>query len=240
MRPGGLADLDLPTVQKIHDLSEQEKVCDSGHTKVKIGEERTYQIERAPGFFYKVEHVQIKYGCVECDHEGENPQITLAEKPLQPIDKGMAGPGLLAYVVTSKFADYRVRGKAVFQMRAGLSWPGNRAGPQTSPNCGGQEPSWETSGAIPAAVIGVPGGPSIPYRTDAGVYECPLPCFGIPFISKNLDRYAKDGRYVPPRGAWRGGICAPYSGGLFLRCLGAHVSAFILSYHLKKRGYAML
>jgi hypothetical protein len=30
----------------------------------------------------------------------------LAEKPAQPIDKGMAGPGLLAYVVTSKFADY--------------------------------------------------------------------------------------------------------------------------------------
>ena len=25
---------------------------------------------------------------------------------MQPIDKGMAGPGLLAYVVTSKFGDY--------------------------------------------------------------------------------------------------------------------------------------
>src|SRR5205807_10321064 len=36
----------------------------------------------------------------------DNPQITLAEKPLQPIDKGMAAPGLLAYVVTSKFADH--------------------------------------------------------------------------------------------------------------------------------------
>jgi hypothetical protein len=30
----------------------------------------------------------------------------LAEKPLQPIDKGMAGPGLLAHVVTSKYADH--------------------------------------------------------------------------------------------------------------------------------------
>ncbi len=36
----------------------------------------------------------------------ENPQITLADKPVQPIDKGMAGPGLLAYVVTSKFSDF--------------------------------------------------------------------------------------------------------------------------------------
>jgi hypothetical protein len=35
-----------------------------------------------------------------------NPQITRADKPQQPIDKGMADPGLLAYVVTSKYADH--------------------------------------------------------------------------------------------------------------------------------------
>jgi transposase len=101
-----LADLDLPTVEKVHDLAEAEKVCSSGHTMARIGQETTYQIERAPGFFYRVRHVQIKYACVDCEQAGENPQITLAEKPLQPIEKGMAGPGLLAYVVTSKFADY--------------------------------------------------------------------------------------------------------------------------------------
>jgi transposase len=101
-----LADLDLPTVEKVHDLTEAEKVCSHGHAKVKIGEERTYQIERAPGFFYRVAHVRIKYACADCEHNGENPQITLADKPLQPIEKGMAGPGLLAYVITSKYADY--------------------------------------------------------------------------------------------------------------------------------------
>jgi hypothetical protein len=36
----------------------------------------------------------------------ENPQITLAGKPKLPIDKGMSGPGLVAYVVTSKYAGY--------------------------------------------------------------------------------------------------------------------------------------
>jgi len=39
----------------------------------------------------------------------------------------------------------------VSKMREGLSWPGDRTWPQTSPNCGGQEPSWETSGANGAA-----------------------------------------------------------------------------------------
>jgi transposase len=29
-----------------------------------------------------------------------------AAKPAMAIDKGLAGPGLLAYIVTSKFADY--------------------------------------------------------------------------------------------------------------------------------------
>jgi transposase len=29
-----------------------------------------------------------------------------AAKPEMAIDKGMAGPGLLAYIVTSKFSDY--------------------------------------------------------------------------------------------------------------------------------------
>ncbi len=97
-----------------------------------------------------------------------------------------------------------------------------------------------SSSVIPAAVIGVPGGPSIPYRTDSGVYEFPLPCFGVPFLTKNLDRFAKDGVYRPPRRVWRGAICVPYSGGLFLRCAGTRFSSLVLSYHLKKRGYAMV
>jgi transposase len=96
-----LADLDLPTVEKVHDLGEDQKAG-----LVKIGQEVTWQIERAPGFFYRIKHIQLKYARPDLEKAGENPQITLAEKPLQPIEKGMAGPGLLAYVITSKFADY--------------------------------------------------------------------------------------------------------------------------------------
>jgi transposase len=73
---------------------------------VKIGEESSWQIEYMPGFFQRVEHVRIKYACRGCEQNAMNPNIELADKPVQPIEKGMAGPGLLAYVVTSKFADY--------------------------------------------------------------------------------------------------------------------------------------
>ena len=41
-----------------------------------------------------------------CESNGNNPQMETAAKPETAIDKGIAGPGLLAYIVTSKFADY--------------------------------------------------------------------------------------------------------------------------------------
>ena len=72
----------------------------------KIGQESSWQVEYIPGRFERIEHVQFKYACRQCEHNAENPNIELAEKPSQPIDKGMAGPGLLAYIVTSKYADY--------------------------------------------------------------------------------------------------------------------------------------
>ena len=97
----------LPVTRKVHDLAEAEKPCPCcGNMREKIGEESSWQIEYIPGQFERIEHVQIKYACKHCEQNAENPHITLAEKPVQPIDKGMAGPGLLAYVVTSKFADY--------------------------------------------------------------------------------------------------------------------------------------
>jgi transposase len=97
----------LPVTQKIHDLPESDKPCPCcGQMRCRIGQEQTWQIEYIPGRFERIEHVQIRYACKTCEQSAENPQIALAEKPPSPIDKGMAGPGLLACVVTAKYADY--------------------------------------------------------------------------------------------------------------------------------------
>jgi hypothetical protein len=63
------------------------------------------------------------------------------------------GPNALIQIrePVNKFPDFGVQGEAVSEMREGLSWPGDRTRPQTSPNCGGQESSWEASGAKGAA-----------------------------------------------------------------------------------------
>jgi transposase len=97
----------LPVTRQVHDLADDEKPCPCcGQMREKIGQETSWQVEFLPGRFERIEHVRVKYACRHCEANADNPQITLAEKPLQPIDRGMAGPGLLAYVVTSKFADY--------------------------------------------------------------------------------------------------------------------------------------
>ena len=59
-----------------------------------------------PGHFERIHHVRKKYACPGCESNGENPSIETAAKPEAAIDKGLAGPGLLAYIVTSKFSDY--------------------------------------------------------------------------------------------------------------------------------------
>ena len=97
----------LPVIRREHDLPEDQKPCPCcGKMRQKIGRESSWQVEYIPGHFERIEHVQFKYACRQCEQNAENPNIELAQKPSPPIDKGMAGPGLLAYIVTAKFADY--------------------------------------------------------------------------------------------------------------------------------------
>jgi transposase len=141
----------LPRVERIHDLSEEEK---AGPPALKrIGEEVSEQLAFEPGRVYVIRHVRYKYARVEqtLEEAPQVPNVILADKSAEGLPKCLAAPSLLAYIAVSKFADHRVQGEAVNEMREGLSWPGDRTRPQTSPNCDGQEPSWEASGAKGAA-----------------------------------------------------------------------------------------
>lgn len=112
----------LPVTHQTHDLPEEQKPCPCcGKLRQPIGQESSWQVEFIPGHFERIEHIRIKYACKHCEQNALNPHIALADKPPQPIDKGLAGPGLLAYVITSKFSDYLplYRLEAIFQ-RNGL------------------------------------------------------------------------------------------------------------------------
>jgi len=119
----------LPRVRIDHDLSEAEKLCPCcQHLRVKIGEEITELLDFQPASIFVCEHHRAKYLCRNCVPL----QFQTAAMPPQPIDKGIPGPGLLSHLVTSKYADHRVQGEAVHEMRAGLSRSGCRIRSQTA------------------------------------------------------------------------------------------------------------
>jgi transposase len=67
----------------------------------RIGEEVSEQLEYIPASLFVQEHARIKYACPHCQGN-----VVIGTLPLQPIAKGLPGPGLLAHVLTSKYADH--------------------------------------------------------------------------------------------------------------------------------------
>lgn len=92
----------LPRDSEEHRVEAAARQCRGCGTElVKIGEEITEQLEYEPGSFFVKRHVREKLACKDCQ---EN--VVTAALPPQPIDKGLAGPGLLAHVLVSKYEDH--------------------------------------------------------------------------------------------------------------------------------------
>ena len=116
----------LPRIAIEHDLKHEEKKCPCcGLERCRIGKEVTEQLEHIPASFKVLQHIRYKYackpcslGCAACDakahidialREADKNGCTDTPEALAsvaPIAKGLAGPGLLAYVITSKLGDH--------------------------------------------------------------------------------------------------------------------------------------
>ena len=110
-RPKGRRNLanfeNIPVTTHVHELSAEERACPCcGAQRKEIGADESWQIEYYPGRFERIQHLRKKYACPDCESNGDGAQIQAAAKPEAAIEKGLAGPGLLSYIVTSKFADY--------------------------------------------------------------------------------------------------------------------------------------
>jgi transposase len=73
---------------------------DCGTAMRKIGEDVAEVLEYVPERFRVIQHVRSKLACPGCE------RIVQVEAPLRPIARGLAGPGLLAHVLVSKYADH--------------------------------------------------------------------------------------------------------------------------------------
>jgi transposase len=90
---------DLP--REVQTILPKEEACpDCGGTLHKLGEDVSEILERVPARCYAIRQVRIKLACGSCD------KIVQAKAPSRPIERGIAGPGLLAHVLVSKYADH--------------------------------------------------------------------------------------------------------------------------------------
>jgi transposase len=95
----------LERIEIEHDL--EDKACPAcGNERCRIGEEVSEQLEYFPASFKVLKHIRHKYACTKCDQDGYDPHVATAAKPPQPIEKGLPGPSLLAYVAVSKLGDH--------------------------------------------------------------------------------------------------------------------------------------
>ena len=93
---------ELPRIRVEHEVPPEQRVCEEcGKDKDKIGEEISEQLEYTPASLVIIEHVCPVLACKCCQEH-----VVTAPKPAQPIEKGLAGPGLLAQVITSKYCDH--------------------------------------------------------------------------------------------------------------------------------------
>ena len=105
-------------------LEPKEKTCPvCGRERWVIGEEVTEELELIPARFVVRRIVRPKMAC-PCGCSG----VTIAPLPARPIDKGNAGPGLLAQIVLSKYVDHcpLARQSDIFRNRYGVVIPRQR------------------------------------------------------------------------------------------------------------------
>ena len=74
---------------------------DCGGALRRLGEDISETLEYVPGRFKVIRTVRPKMSCAGCS------QIVQAPAPNRPIDRGLAGAGLLAHVLVSKYADHQ-------------------------------------------------------------------------------------------------------------------------------------
>jgi len=88
----------LPREEHVHEPACECPEC--GAAMRKIGEDVSEVLEYVPERFKVIRHVRPKLACQACE------RIVQVEAPSRPIERSYAGPGLLAHILTAKYADH--------------------------------------------------------------------------------------------------------------------------------------
>jgi transposase len=90
----------LPRVPVVLELSEHERICPGcGGIRAHFADEVSEQLDYVPASLFVRRFIRRKSACRACQEH-----VAIPAKPPQPIEKGLPGPGLLAHVITNKYA----------------------------------------------------------------------------------------------------------------------------------------
>ena len=111
--------LDAEGLETRQTVIEPEEVAAQPDGWTRIGEERTVQLDYQPGKLFRHEIVRPRYV--------KNEKFAIAALPAQPIDKGMVGAGLLAWLLSGKYVDHLplYRMAEMFKRQQGVEIPRN-------------------------------------------------------------------------------------------------------------------
>ena len=90
----------LPREDRIVEIPMVDRQCECGCTRTEMGEDISEQLEIIPATVKVIRTRRKKYICKQCESG-----VSIAPLPPQMLPKSMVAPGLLAYVITSKYQD---------------------------------------------------------------------------------------------------------------------------------------
>ena len=97
---------DLPRIDVIHDIAEEDKQCACGVALSCIGQDVSEKLDYVPAKLQVIRHIRLKYACKSCEGvEDDGPTVKIAPVPVQLLPKSIASEGLIAHLIVSKFAD---------------------------------------------------------------------------------------------------------------------------------------
>lgn len=92
----------LPQHRVEHDVPDEEQRCETcGREKDRIGEDLSRVLHYRPAVLEVEVHVLPKYACRCCRNGVTSPPV-----PPRPIPRSIAGPGLISFLLVSKFGDH--------------------------------------------------------------------------------------------------------------------------------------
>ena len=97
----------LPRRRVEYPATEADRRCPCcGRPRVCIGEQISEQLDYHPASYFVLQHVKQTWACRSCDGPPQQRFTTTGPAVVGPIPKGLPGSGLLANLITSKYADH--------------------------------------------------------------------------------------------------------------------------------------